>query len=141
MENLQDVLYTIFLRNPQNLFDEFIIECQKWYEVPAHTFTEMRTRANKKIRGDLFEEFCVLYLKYVKRYPHVWLLKDVPEDILQKLSLKRRDMGIDIIARITGDVRLCLPHMVENIEITGLEDPKEESTYIAIQCKYKKTYK
>ena len=61
---LQNILYTIFLRSPVNLFDEFICECQKWYEVPAHSFVEMRKRDNKKIRGDIFEEFCVLYLKY-----------------------------------------------------------------------------
>lgn len=111
---LQDTLYTIFLRSPNNLFDEFIIECQKWYESPAHSFSEMRMRDNKKIRGDIFEEFCLLYLKCVKGYKNVWLLKDVPDEILEKLVLKRRDMGIDIIIET------------------------HDSTYIAIQCKYKK---
>ena len=86
---LQDTLYTIFLRSPNNLFDEFILECQKWYESPAHSFCEMRMRDNKKIRGDIFEEFCLLYLKFVKGYKNVWLLKDVPDEILEKLVLKR----------------------------------------------------
>ena len=111
---LQDTLYTIFLRSPNNLFDEFILECQKWYESPAHSFSEMRMRDNKKIRGDIFEEFCLLYLKFVKGYKNVWLLKDVPDEILEKLVLKRRDMGIDLIIET------------------------HDSTYIAIQCKYKK---
>ena len=111
---LQDTLYTIFLRSPNNLFDEFILECQKWYESPAHSFCEMRMRDNKKIRGDIFEEFCLLYLKFVKGYKNVWLLKDVPDEILEKLVLKRRDMGIDLIIET------------------------HDSTYIAIQCKYKK---
>lgn len=102
------------VRSPHNLFDEFILECQKWYEVPAHTFSEMRMRDNKKIRGDIFEEFCVLYLKFVKGHKNVWLLKDVPDDILVKLHLARRDMGIDIIIETVQD------------------------TYIAVQCKYKK---
>jgi predicted helicase len=114
MDNLQDELYKIFLKSPTNLFDEFILECQKWYEMPAHSFSEMRMRDNKKIRGDIFEEFCVLYLKYVKGYKNVWLLKDVPDAILDKLALKRRDMGIDII--------------VETID----------EKYVAVQCKYKK---
>ena len=57
--NLQKLLHTILLRSPTNLFDEFINECTKWYSQPAHTFTEMRTRDNKKIRGDIFEDFCV----------------------------------------------------------------------------------
>ena len=64
--DLQATLHTIFLRSPPNLFDEFMLEAQKWYESPAHTLTEMRVRDNKKIRGDIFEEFCVLYLKFIK---------------------------------------------------------------------------
>jgi len=106
-------LHQIFLRSPANLFDEFIAECQKWYEQPAHTFTEMRVRANKKIRGDIFEEFCVLYLKHVRKYPNVWRLEDVPTEILETLSLKRQDMGIDIIC-------------------------EKDGKYTAVQCKYKK---
>ena len=113
MENLEELLHKILLRSPTNLFDEFITDCQKFYEQPAHTFTEMRTRENKKIRGDIFEEFCVLYLKFVKNYENAWRLEDVPEDILTKLSLKRKDMGIDLI--------------VEN-----------KGIYSAVQCKYKK---
>jgi hypothetical protein len=110
---LHELLHTIFLKSPENLFDEFILECQKFYEEPAHTFTEMRTRDNKKIRGDIFEDFCVLYLKYVKKFDNAWRLEDVPDDILEKLSLKRKDMGIDLI--------------VEN-----------KGIYSAVQCKYKK---
>lgn len=110
---MQDLLHTILLRSPPNLFDEFTKECQKWYEAPAHTFVEMRTRDNKKIRGDVFEEFCVLYLKHVKGYTNVWRLPDVPEHILGGLSLKRPDMGIDIIA-------------------------EKDGKYTAVQCKYKK---
>ena len=114
MNNLQDELYKIYLRSPLNLFDEFLTECQKWYEIPAHTFSEMRMRDNKKIRGDIFEEFCVLYLKNVKMHKNVWLLKDVPDEILEKLIMKRRDMGIDIVIEA------------------------HDSSFIAVQCKYKK---
>ena len=98
-------LHALFLRerpDGQSLFDLFLSECQKWYDEPAHTFTEMRTRDNKKIRGDVFEEFCVKYLKHVRKLSNVWLLKDVPEDILTTLSLKRPDVGIDIIAEHEG---------------------------------------
>jgi len=110
---MQNLLHTILLRSPLNLFDEFQKECQKWYEQPAHTFTEMRTRDNKKIRGDVFEEFCVLYLKHVRGYDQVWRLSDVPDHVLTGLGLKRPDMGIDIIAERNGK-------------------------YSAVQCKYKK---
>lgn len=110
---MQQLLHTILLRGVDDPFDEFIKECQKWYDQPAHTFTEMRTRDNKKIRGDVFEEFCVLYLKHVRGYTNVWLLKDVPEEVLTKLSLKRPDVGIDILCERNGK-------------------------YSAVQCKYKK---
>ena len=88
--DLRHELHKVFLRSPTNLFDEFIKECQRWYSQPAHTFTEMRTRDNKKIRGDIFEDFCVLYLKEIRGYQDVWLLEDLPEDLLTSLSLKRR---------------------------------------------------
>jgi hypothetical protein len=111
--DLPKLLHSVFLKSPVNLFDEFICEVQKWYELPAHTLTEMRTRNNKKIRGDIFEEFCVLYLKFIKGYTQVWLLSDVPDDILELLKMKRQDMGIDII--------VC-----------------NDGLYFAVQCKYKK---
>jgi hypothetical protein len=113
MENLPNLLHQIFLRSPTNLFDEFIIECQKFYSQPAHSFVEMRKRDNKKIRGDIFEDFCVLYLKHILNYNQVWRLPDVPDSILVKLSLQRKDMGIDIIC-------------------------EKDGFYTAVQCKYKK---
>jgi hypothetical protein len=113
---MESLLHTILLRGAKpgsTLFDEFITECQKWYEQPAHTFTEMRTRDNKKIRGDVFEEFCVLYLRHVRGYAQAWRLADVPQDALEMLGLKRPDMGIDILCERGGK-------------------------YTAVQCKYKK---
>jgi predicted helicase len=110
--DLRKLLHTVFLRSPSNLFDEFVKECQAWYSQPAHSLQEMRTRDSKKIRGDIFEEFCCLYLKEVKGFQDVWLLPDLPEELLEQLSLKRRDMGIDIIVR-------------------------HNKEWYAVQCKYK----
>lgn len=110
---MESTLHSILLRTPPNLFDAFITECQRWYDEPAHTFTEMRTRDNKKIRGDIFEDFCVLYLRHVKGYANVWRLADVPAEVLEALSLKRQDFGIDILCEQNGK-------------------------YTAVQCKYKK---
>lgn len=112
--NIQSILYAILLSSPDNLFDAFITECQCWYEQPAHNFTEMRTRDNKKIRGDIFEEFTALYLKHVYQYKNVWRLEDVPDELLAQLTMKRQDMGIDIVAQTKDD------------------------KYVAVQCKYKK---
>jgi len=97
-----------------NLWDAFEEECRKFYDAPAHSFVEMRTRDNKKIRGDMFEDFCVEYLRHIQGYEEVWLLEDVPEEVLTKLGMQRRDVGIDLVARHKG------------------------GKYIAIQCKYKK---
>jgi predicted helicase len=49
----------------------------------------------------------------VRKLDNVWLLKDVPDELLAKLSLKRPDVGIDIIA-------------------------EHQNKYYAVQCKYKK---
>jgi predicted helicase len=110
---MEKILHDIFLRTPTNLWDEFEAECRRFYDAPAHSFVEMRTRDNKKIRGDIFEDFCVVYLQKVRGYTNVWRLQDVPDDILEKLSVARRDFGIDIIA-------------------------EKDGKYTAIQCKYKK---
>jgi hypothetical protein len=63
------------------------------------------------VRGDIFEEFCVLYLKTMGY--EVWLLDDLPVEIRELLQLPKQDMGIDIIV-------------------------KHEGVFYAVQCKYKK---
>jgi hypothetical protein len=109
---LQKTLHEIFLASPHNYFDSFIIFCQAWYTRPAHTLQELKIRENKKLKGDIFEDFCVLYLLHCHGYDKAWRLENVPEEILTSLSLKRRDMGIDI---------LC----------------QKGNTFSAVQCKYK----
>jgi len=79
------------------MFDRFVEVCKNYYDQPAHNFTEMRAKLNKKVRGDIFEHFCLKYLKVCKNFENVWLLADVPENILKQLDLKRNDMGIDLI--------------------------------------------
>jgi hypothetical protein len=113
MDSLNEILYKIFLRSPNNLFNEFLKECQTFYDKPAHNLIELKQRKNTKIKGDIFEEFSVLYLKHVKKYNNVWLLKELPDDVLMMLNMKRRDMGIDLIVEHNGD-------------------------FYAVQCKYKK---
>ena len=111
--DLPTVLLSVFHTSPINLFDAFIKEAGSFYALPAHTLLELRQRENKKVRGDIFEEFCALYLKHVCKYETVWLLSDVPEEVLVELGMKRQDMGIDILVRNDG-------------------------AYYAVQCKYKK---
>jgi len=110
---MEKLLHAIFLKSPPNLWDAFEAECQKFYNEPAHSLTDMRTRDNKKVRGDIFEDFCVLYLRNVGGYDNAWRLEDVPPEILEKMGMKRQDFGIDIIVEKAGK-------------------------YSAVQCKYKK---
>lgn len=107
--DLQKSLYEIYLTSPPNRFDAFINLCQQYYARPAHTLAELKSRDNKKIKGDIFENFSVLYLQS-KGY-EAWRLEDVPESLLTQLALKRRDMGIDIV---------CV----------------KDGLYSAVQCKY-----
>lgn len=109
---IQKLLHAVLLRSPTNLWDEFSEECRKHYEAPAHSFVDLRVRDNKKVRGDLFEEFCVQYLKHVRGFTNVWRLEDVPAEILERLGMGRRDMGIDLVA-------------------------EKDGKYAAVQCKYK----
>lgn len=65
-------------------------------------------------KGHIWEEFCQRYLQ-AKGYETVWLLKDVPVAIKEKLNLGGRDMGIDLIISHQG-------------------------FYSAVQCKYRKRH-
>jgi len=107
--DLQKSLYEIYLASPPNRFAAFIALCQQYYARPAHTLAELKSRDNKKIKGDIFENFSVLYLQS-KGY-EAWRLEDIPEPLLTQLNLKRRDMGIDIV---------CV----------------KDGLYSAVQCKY-----
>jgi len=95
------------------LFQRFVTKILEYHERPAFTLAEIRARESTKAKGDLFECFCVRYLKHVKKHDQVWRLADVPEELLVSLGLGRRDVGIDLVAR-------------------------HQSRYIAVQCKFKK---
>ena len=59
--------------------------------------TTYQVKTKKKYVGDLWEEFCCLYLLNVRNFQSAILLKDMTEHDLEALNLKRRDVGIDII--------------------------------------------
>lgn len=84
--------------NPENMVDNLLLICNNYYQKPAHSLMDLKMR-NTKIKGDIFESFCLLYLKYCYGLPEVWLLNQVPNEILQHLNLQRKDYGIDLIAR------------------------------------------
>ena len=95
-------------------FDTILERLQTYIETPATNISELK-RKSTKAKGDIFEVFCKLYLRAkFDWYKNVWLLREIPADILAKLSLKKHDLGIDIV--------------VEDIH----------GNYYAVQCKYRK---
>ena len=58
--------------------------------------------SNDKVKGDLFELFCQVYLKVIYKkqvFKSIQLFKDVDASILQRLNLRLgKDFGIDIVA-------------------------------------------
>ncbi len=88
--------------NNDNMFDRVIRKFQQYYDRPVNSLTDMRSRNNTKVKGDIFEHFCLLYFKHCYSYHqeslvHVWLLKDIPDEIRDMLNLSRQDLGIDLV--------------------------------------------
>lgn len=112
-------------KNNESVFDLIIDSLQELYESPSHNLKELKDKESKQVKGLYFEYLCLLYLKYIFKYSNstfsnVWLLKDTPQDILEMLSLKKRDYGIDIICEYSLGVN---------------------KYYIPVQCKYRKKSK
>jgi hypothetical protein len=95
--------------NNKNVFQFICEKIDELKNIPATNIGDLKNK-NTKLIGDYFEVFITIYLKYLNY--QVYLLKDVPNELLLNLKLERKDMGIDIIAEKDGE-------------------------YYAVQCKYK----
>ena len=93
-------------------FESFLKVCSTYTDEPVHSLAELREKRTTKAKGDIFENFCVLYLKYILEFDQVWLLKDIPVEVREMLSLGTKDYGIDIVV-------------------------KKNNKYSAVQCKFK----
>lgn len=101
------------INNDGNIFQKFHYLLDQYHDRECHTMIELQKR-NTKLKGDLFENFCLLYLHHVLNFQYVVLYKDCPKNILEYLGLKYNgDFGIDIIAW-------------------------NDNKWFAIQCKYRK---
>ncbi len=98
-----------------NLFDIIVNEINNYADnMKATDMIQLKIKSNdKKIKGDLFEALCYLYIKNILCHDMVWLYKDFPLELKTELSLTVNDYGIDIISKKNND-------------------------YYAIQCKFKK---
>jgi hypothetical protein len=103
----------------KNIFDGLVTLMQTNWSASPTSMVELRQAQKTKAKGDLFEHFALLYFKHCfiykkKRPSNVWLLSDLPDDLAQKLGLKGRDVGIDLIVEL------------------------EPGEYAAVQAKYRK---
>jgi predicted helicase len=98
--------------NPNLLFQTILRRCASWGDFAA----QLAARTDKE-KGDLFEELtraCLLLEPgYRTRLAHVWLLREVPHSIRERLGLPAEDKGIDLVAETKG------------------------GEYWAVQCKYR----
>jgi superfamily II DNA or RNA helicase len=71
--------------------------CSSWDDLRSR----LRDSANKE-KGDVFEELVKAYLllepEYASKLRHVWLHREVPAAVAEKLKLPVTDQGIDLIA-------------------------------------------
>lgn len=120
--SIQKILLKSYENKAINIFDEFLQFCQEYFDKPVHTMAEIKLMRNTKLKGDIFEYFAVKYLKYCygTKFDNVWLLKEVPDEILTELKLKRNDMGIDIICQVKNKTKTLV------------------AKYYAVQVKYRK---
>ena len=70
--------------------------------------TTNQVKRKKKDVGDLWEQFCCLYLLNVRNFQSAVLLKDMTERGLDELNLKRRDVGIDIIGHDQDGIAIAI---------------------------------
>ena len=82
-------------RTDRTVFENLLDKFQTHFEKSATNIYELQKKTTKA-KGTHFEVFCKLYLK-AKGYKTVYLLKEVPDELMMKLGLKRQDVGIDLI--------------------------------------------
>ena len=78
-------------RGDKNIFDVLFNEMERYHRREVRSIADLKARDNKKVKGDLWEQFCHLYLSSLetkngnKRYKIVWFWKKVPTDFFTKV--------------------------------------------------------
>lgn len=99
---------------PEEVFDSVVRSIESYFSRRVNDLQELKARECKKLKGDVWEEFCYQYLLSLEKYTSVWKWKEVPPEVKETLGLHRReDNGIDIVC-------------------------KQGKKFIAVQCKYRK---
>jgi predicted helicase len=102
-----------------DIFDDCIREIELEHGRPVTNLSDLKKREDKKKKGDLWEQFCKLWLQSSDKYKNVWFFQEwinyCSETLRDPLGLKtRQDNGIDLIGQLGN------------------------GEFVAIQCKYRK---
>ncbi len=92
------------MKSPKLMMDssarlnDAVQRCFRWDDFRKHL-----SALSEKQKGDLFEELVKAYLQldpeYATKLRHVWLHRDVPSAVRDKIRLPAADKGIDLIAQ------------------------------------------
>jgi hypothetical protein len=111
------------------IFEALVREIEKFSSGEVHDMTALRQRENKKVKGNAWELFCKEWLLNLpsQTYSSVWLLSEVPDDVLALLSIKRVDSGIDLVCQL------------RNVNHAPTEKCgfSMASAFIPVQCKFR----
>ena len=96
-------------------------------------FTSVLETLNKKEKGNAFELLTKLYFKLSPKYSfydEVWMLSDVPTQVIEELGIPSHDLGIDLIAKSGHEYHAiqCKYHSDKKQSVTF----KEVSTFISL---------
>ena len=91
-----------------------LANCNSWEDFENQAEKQPNTTLKGKLFLDLVKYYFEINPIYSTKINKIWSCDDIPQNILDELSLPRQDQGIDIIAKTN------------------------EEEYWAIQCKYRK---
>lgn len=84
------------IANSDNSADKILSICEHFYDKSVNNIQELKNR-DLKLKGDIFEYFCQLYMEKCYKLKTVWLLNEVPYNIREELNLNKNDFGIDLV--------------------------------------------
>ncbi len=124
-KQIKDCVYSALSRSSVNVFHTLNDLFKTHFEKSSTSMVELRRKTTKE-KGLFFEIFCKMYLE-MRGYDDVWLLNEVPSEIIKYLNMETYDVGIDLVARFK----------IPNKETNNTDD----YFYVAVQSKYRKPTK
>ena len=130
MQSIEDIISYCLTKYDNNIVENIFKNIEDYSPKDLNDIKKL-----KQLKGSLFESWCLLYLKHIKKYNNVWLLKDIPDDVLSKLSLKRNDQGIDLVCEHNGKF-ICVQSKFRESKNKSV-NWKQLSTFYALCMKTK----